>query len=285
MTKNPFVNTDFLPRQPPFTPREAVALCRQRVKEHSSSCPHHSEVLNLCGHNAGCNYGFSTCGSTNAIGIWFATPAKYRRPGLEAMMNAPAGAVLIWKGGGSGAGHAGIKAEGPHIYGTDLPVSDQFGRFEIDQVAVRFSALEPVGWVFPLFPHAVSDGRKPPEVRPAEPKRKYPNLDDIVRLQQDTIAAAKRAAIRRERPADDRVLIGIVKSAREQIAAANSLRGGPKKAAAKKAAAKKTAAEKSASANSAAAPAKKIAKNAANRAAKKAPAKTAPGKKSAPGNA
>jgi hypothetical protein len=246
MTKRPFVSVDVLPRTPPFNPREAVAECRQRVRDKVTSCGH-KEVAGNCGHFAGCNYGFSTCGSDDAIGIWFATDKKYRRPGLDAMMNAPAGAVLIWSGGSEGHGHAGIKGEGPHVYGTDLPVFGQFGRFEIDKVTDEFTALTPVGWVFPIFPTAVSDGRKPPEVRPPERKRRaYPNIDDIIRLQHDTIAAAKRAAMLHDRRGADRALAAIVRTAREQIAAANALRTPAKKTAGQKAAAKKTTAKKTA---------------------------------------
>ena len=246
MTKRPFVNVDFLDNRPPFTPREAVAECRQRVRDKITACGHKG-VFNNCGHFAGCNYGFSTCGSLTAFGIWLATDKKFRRPGLDAMLNAPAGAVLIWSGGSEDSGHAGIKGEGPHVYGTDLPVTGVFGRFEIDRVTDRFTALTPVGWVFPIFPTATSDGRTPPEVRPPERKagRVYPNLDEIVRLQEDTIAAAKRSAMLHERRSADKVLITVVKTAREQIAAVNSLRASAKKAAAKKAA-KKAAAKKTA---------------------------------------
>jgi hypothetical protein len=253
MTKRPFVNVDFLESRPPFSPREAVAECRQRAHDKITSCQHH-EVAGNCGHFAGCNYGFSTCGSEDAIGIWFATDKKFRRPGLDAMLNAPAGAVLIWRGGSEKHGHAGIKGEGPHVYGTDLPVFGQFGRFEIERVTDVFTLLSPVGWVFPIFPTAQSDGRTPPTVRPPEQKaaRRFPNLDEIVRLQEDTIAAAKRSAMLREQRSADQVLTAIVKSAREQIAAANSLRTPPKKAAAKKAAAKKTAAKKTAAKKTAA---------------------------------
>jgi hypothetical protein len=245
MTKRPFVNVDFLDNRPPFTPREAVAECRKRVHDKITHCSH-KDVADNCGHFAGCNYGFSSCGSLTAFGIWLATDKKFRRRGLDAMLSAPAGAVLIWSGGSTGAGHAGIKGEGAHVYGTDLPVHGVFGRFEIARVTDFFTALTPVGWMFPIFPTATSDGRTPPEVRPPEQKagRRYPNLDEIVRLQEDTIAAAKRSAMLHERRSADRVLIAIVKSAREQIAAANSLRAPAKKTAAKKTAAKKTTAKK-----------------------------------------
>jgi hypothetical protein len=244
MTKRPFVNVGFLDSRPPFSPREALAECRQRVRDKITHCSHKG-VEGNCGHFAGCNYGFSTCGADDAIGIWFGTDKKFRRPGLDAMLNAPAGAVLIWSGGSEEHGHAGIKGEGPHVYGTDLPVTGVFGRFEIADVTGVFTALTPVGWVFPIFPTASSDGRTPPTVRPPEqkPGRQYPNLDEIVRLQEDVIAAAKRSAMLHERRSADRVLTAVVKTAREQIAAVNSLRT-PAKKAAKKATAKKATAKK-----------------------------------------
>jgi|SRR4051794_5271227 hypothetical protein len=247
MTKRPFVNVDFLDNRPPFTPREAVAECRQRAHDKVTHCSH-KEVEGNCGHFAGCNYGFSSCGSEDAIGIWFATDKKYRRPGLDAMLDAPAGAVLIWSGGSEGHGHAGIKGEGPHVYCTDLPVFGVFGRFGIEGVTDVFTALTPVGWMFPIFPLAASDGRTPPTVRPPErtrsvAARRYPNLDEIVRMQEDTIAAAKRAALLHERRSADKALKDVVKTAREQIAAVKALRTPAKKTAAKKTAAKKTAAK------------------------------------------
>jgi hypothetical protein len=246
MTKRPFVNVDFLEGRPPFTPREAIAECRQRVQDKVTHCSHKA-VADNCGHFAGCNYGFSSCGSLTAFGIWLATDKKFRRRGLDAMLDAPAGAVLIWSGGSKGAGHAGIKGEGAHVYGTDLPTPGVFGRFDIDRVTDVFTALTPVGWVFPIFPNASSDGRTPPEVRPPEQKagRRYPNLDEIVRLQEDTIAAAKRSAMLHERRSADVVLMAVVKTAREQIAAVNGLRNlARKEAAAKKTTAKKTTAKK-----------------------------------------
>jgi hypothetical protein len=270
-SKRPFVSVDFLDSRPPFTPREAIAECRQRVRDKVTHCSH-KDVEGNCGHFAGCNYGFSTCGADDAIGIWFGTDKKFRRPGLDAMLDAPAGAVLIWSGGSEGHGHAGIKGEGPHVYGTDLPVTGVFGRFEIAHVTDVFTALTPVGWVFPIFPTASSDGRTPPEVKPPEPKavqrRRYPNLDEIVRLQEDTIAAAKRAAHLHERASADRALAKVVKTAREQIAAVNALRAPAKKAAASK---KAAAAKKSVGGRAAAKKAP----------AKKAPAKKAPAKKTA----
>jgi hypothetical protein len=161
------------------------------------------------------------------------------------MMSAPAGAVLVWKGGTHGFGHAGIKGEGRHVYGTDLPVRGEFGRIRIDEVTDHFTLLEPLGWVFPVFHFASADaGRKPPKVRPEEPRRRFPNLDDIVRLQEDTIEAARRAVVQHERRSDDRALFAIVQSARDQIAAANALRVSTRKATAKKATAKKATAKK-----------------------------------------
>jgi len=56
-----------------------------------------------------------------------------------------------WTGGSNGFGHVGISDGQGNILATDLPNTNRMGRFPIDQVAERFTLVEPAGWTPPFF--------------------------------------------------------------------------------------------------------------------------------------
>jgi hypothetical protein len=224
MAPRAFVRYAFLPREPVFTPQEAIKLSRERAHAGATSCPHHGSVLGMCAHNVGCNYGFATCGAGDAISLWRGLPEKYRRRGIEPMLQAPAGSLLFWSGGSEGHGHAGIADGEGKVFCTDRPASGRFGRVPIGDIQATWG-LKPEGWAFPFFEAAPSDVREPPKLATAQPERQTPNIDAIIRSGQDTIAAAKRAITARERPADAKVLRKIVDAARDQITLAKPLQG------------------------------------------------------------
>src|SRR5262245_40326161 len=176
--KRKFVSYEFLPRRPAFTPVEAIKLAGKRAGDGVSSCPHHGDIEGMCAHVAACNYGFATCGCQDASSLWHAIPAKYRRVGIERMLEAPAGAVLLWTGGSSGHGHAGLADGRGNVLGTDQPATGKFGRVPIGRIQDEWG-LSPAGWAFPYFEFAASDTRPPPEVKGQKVQR-TPNIDQFI---------------------------------------------------------------------------------------------------------
>jgi len=222
MTMAKVVSYEFLPRVPAFTPLEALTLAKEKVEKGVASCPHHDEIQGMCAHVAACNYGFATCGCTDATSLWHSLPKKYRRFGIERMKEAPAGAVLFWTGGSEGHGHAGLADGRGNVLGTDQPVTGRFGRVPIGKIQDDWG-LDPAGWAFPFFELAANDSRKPPKVKGPQVLR-TPNIDRFIASQHDAIAAAKRAIVARKRPEDDELLKRLISGCREQIKLADSLR-------------------------------------------------------------
>ncbi|HYJ68106.1 MAG TPA: hypothetical protein VEX15_10650 [Nocardioidaceae bacterium] len=224
MAKREIVRYKFLPREPAFTPLEALTLAAERAKKGVRSCSHHDKIEGMCAHIAGCTYGFATCGADDAISLWHALPDKFRRHGIERMRKAPAGALLFWSGGSEGHGHAGIADGRGNILGTDRPTMGEFGRADIDRIEADFG-LTPKGWSFPFFELAASDNRRPPEVR-GHRRPETGNVDRFIASQHDAIAAAKRAIVARPSAEADRVLRKLIRQSGDQITLARTLRHG-----------------------------------------------------------
>ena len=222
MTAREFVKFEFLSRQPLFTPVEALHTAHQLATDRAVKCPHGIVIFNHCGHLIACNYGFSHLGVLTASGAWKGMPKKYKRPGLDKMLKAPAGALLFWTGGSDGDGHTGIADGLGNILANDLPDTNVFGRFPVAEVTNRFTQLIPAGWAFPFFELATRDDRDPPGVA-GQPSRTVRLLDELIAAEHDAIAAAKKAILALPSPGDDAMLQRIVAESREHINVAKSL--------------------------------------------------------------
>ncbi|HEX4699002.1 MAG TPA: hypothetical protein VH857_06545 [Actinomycetes bacterium] len=219
------VAVDFLSRPPRFSPLEALTICRQMVDKKAGKCRHGATVFEACGHLSACHYGFVHLGYNDPVSAWHNMTPKYRHHGLEKMMEAPAGAVLFWKGGSAGHGHTGLADGKGNLFSNDFPVSGEFARFPIDQVAAHSNAaspLVPLGWTFPFFKMAVSDRQDPPLVT-GHSRREEHIVDLIIMSQQDVIAAARKALHVRKSPADQKAYRRIITASRKQIDIAKEL--------------------------------------------------------------
>jgi hypothetical protein len=219
------VAVDFLSRPPRFTPLEALVICRRMVDDKATECRHGSSVLAACGHLSSCHYGFAHLGYEDPVSAWHNMTPKYRHHGLDKMLDAPAGAVLFWKGGTSGHGHTGLADGKGNLFSNDFPVSGQFARFPIDQVAAHSNPahpLVPLGWSFPFFKLAVSDRQAPPVIT-GHPKREEHIVDLIIMSQQDAIAAARKALHVKTDPVARKAYRQIIVASRKQIDIAKEL--------------------------------------------------------------
>lgn len=213
-----------LDRAPAFTPLEALTVCKRLMSTDADRCPHNKQMLGNCGHLAACCYGFSALGFNDAASAWHGAPRKYKRRGLEKMIEAPAGALLWWTGGSKGFGHVGISDGKGNILATDLPNENRMGRFAIDRVTDRFTKLEPAGWTPPFFGGAAGDNRRPPKlpghVEDAAHERVAKRL---VEAQQDVIASARRGLLKGPSPKQEQAYRDFIAQAREEIRRAKQL--------------------------------------------------------------
>jgi hypothetical protein len=211
----------FLDRPPIFTPLEALAVCKLMVKNDPATCPHGKKVHRGCGHFTACNYGFGALGFNFAADAWRGAPKKLKHHGLDKMVQAPAGALVFWTGGSAPdhAGHVGIADGKGNIFGTDLPDTNHFGRFPIDQVTDRFTEAVPAGWTFPFFPAASNDNRHPPKLPNSHEDTAHQRITKkLIEDAQDTIAAAKRGLTHDPSPELEAAYHRAITEAKQQIA-------------------------------------------------------------------
>jgi hypothetical protein len=210
----------FLDRPPIFTPLEALAVCKLMIKNDPASCPHGTKVNGGCGHFTACNYGFANLGAHRAVDAWRAMPKKYKHHGLDQMLKAPAGALVFWTGGSAPlhAGHVGIADGKGNIYGTDLPDTNHFGRFPIEQVPDRFPLDIPAGWTFPFFVGG-KDTRHPPKLPNSREDTAHERIvKQLIKDAQDAIAAAKRGLTHDPSPELEAAYRRAISEAKQQIA-------------------------------------------------------------------
>lgn len=214
----------FLDKRPIFTPLEALAVCKLMIKNDVSTCPHGKPVNGQCGHFTACNYGFANLGC-DAFAAWKITPTKYRRHGIDKMVDSPAGALLFWSGGTHGFGHVGISDGKGRLFGTDLPNMNHYGRVQIDQVVALFGHVhEPAGWTFPFFAAAGSDNRHPPKLSAShEVSAQERVVQRLINAAQDAIAAAKKGLAHDPSPELGVAYRAALKQARTQLRAAEAL--------------------------------------------------------------
>lgn len=99
----------------------------------------------LCDHFVGRAYGYAHSGFATAAAHWAASPGK-RKDGVP-----PAGALVFWTGGRTGAGHVAISLGGGMIASTDILRSGKVDVVSIEYLNARWGNLQYQGWANPYF--------------------------------------------------------------------------------------------------------------------------------------
>lgn len=102
-------------------------------------------------------YGYSSSGYATAIAHWNAIPVTDKHPND---VNAPAGALVFWSGGSSGAGHVALSLGGGKIVSTDYPRSGITSATTIDAISNGWGEHYQ-GWATPVFQGQVSQASFP----------------------------------------------------------------------------------------------------------------------------
>jgi hypothetical protein len=171
-----------------------------------------------CGHLVACCYGFSALGFTSAASAWFGAPSKYKRRGLDRMVEAPAGALVFWTKGSQGFGHVGISDGKGNTLATDLPNTNRMGRFPIAQVTDRFTLVEPAGFTPPFFGNAPADNRRPPKLPGHADDEAHERIAKrLIESQQDIIASARRGLLKNPSPQQEEAYTEIIEQTRREI--------------------------------------------------------------------
>lgn len=104
-------------------------------------------TVGMCDQFVARMYGFDSSGYATAVKNWQSTPANLKHPGD---WNAPAGALMYWSGGSTGAGHVAISLGNGSIISTDAT-----GPGVVGQVSARVPTDKwghpYLGWAFPFF--------------------------------------------------------------------------------------------------------------------------------------
>jgi hypothetical protein len=207
-----------LDRVPAFSPVEALTVCKRLMSTGTDRCPHNKVMEGNCGHLAACCYGFSALGFNDAASAWFGAPRKYKRRGLDKMVEAPAGALVFWTKGSKGFGHVGISDGRGNILATDLPTTSRMGRFPIEKVTDRFTLCEPAGWTPPFFGNAASDNRRPPKLPGHVEDSAHQRIAKrLIESQQDVIASARRGLLKNPSQQQETTYRDVIRQARLEI--------------------------------------------------------------------
>lgn len=92
-------------------------------------------------------YGFGSSGYATAVQNWQGTPSGLRHPGD---WNAPAGALMYWSGGSTGAGHVALSLGNGSIITTDATGPGTVGTVSARVPTDRWGHPY-LGWAFPYF--------------------------------------------------------------------------------------------------------------------------------------
>jgi hypothetical protein len=106
-----------------------------------------SYAVGMCDRFVAQMYGFSSSGYATAVKNWQSTPASLRHPGD---WNAPAGALMYWSGGSTGAGHVAISLGNGSIISTDATGPGVVGVIDA-KVPTNKWGHPYLGWSIPYF--------------------------------------------------------------------------------------------------------------------------------------
>lgn len=92
-------------------------------------------------------YGFGSSGYATAVANWQATPGTLKHAGD---WNAPAGALMYWSGGSTGAGHVAISTGDGNIISTDAHALGSVGSIPARTPTDKWGHPY-LGWAYPYF--------------------------------------------------------------------------------------------------------------------------------------
>lgn len=144
-----YVSTAGLPREPLWTPAQAVAYALGQVahadKDYSGMCDHFA---------GGWTWGYGGSGYTSAIVHWRAVPASLRHRGD---LDPPAGAMVFWSNGSHG--HIALAVAPGKAASTDIRRRGKVDVVPIASVHERWKSCTYLGWTPPYLVRAW--GRNP----------------------------------------------------------------------------------------------------------------------------
>lgn len=114
-------------------------------------------AVGMCDRVVASYFGYSSSGYATAIVHWNSIPPSSKHPGDT---NAPAGSLVFWSGGSTGAGHVALSLGGGKIVSTDYPRSGITSATTIDAISNGWGEHY-MGWSAPVFQGQVSQASFP----------------------------------------------------------------------------------------------------------------------------
>lgn len=114
-------------------------------------------AVGMCDNFVAKMYGYSSSGYATAASHWAGIPVTEKHPGDT---NPPAGALVFWSGGSSGAGHVAISTGGGNIISTDYPRSGMVSATTLSSISNGWGEHY-LGWSVPVFQGQVSQASFP----------------------------------------------------------------------------------------------------------------------------
>lgn len=104
-------------------------------------------AVGMCDNFVANMYGYGSSGYATAVKNWQATPGTLKHPGD---WNAPAGALMYWGGGSTGAGHVAISLGNGSIISTDATGPGVVGQISARTPTDKWGHPY-LGWAYPYF--------------------------------------------------------------------------------------------------------------------------------------
>lgn len=104
-------------------------------------------TVGMCDNFVANMYGYSSSGYATAVKNWQSTPGSLKHPGD---WNAPAGALMYWSGGSTGAGHVAISLGNGSIISTDATGPGVVGQISARTPTDKWGHPY-LGWAYPYF--------------------------------------------------------------------------------------------------------------------------------------
>jgi hypothetical protein len=124
---------------------EALTWCQSQVTRPTSDWRH--DCLRFVA-NA---YGYSHAGSVSAWEWWHALPEDL----CHYDHSAPAGSLMVWKGGTKGYGHVAVSDGRGSVYTSGWARGDRIALVVASAIGTRWH-MSNSRWAWPAFPHGVA---------------------------------------------------------------------------------------------------------------------------------
>lgn len=106
-----------------------------------------SWAIGMCDNFVANMYGYDSSGYTTAVRNWQATPGNLKHSGD---WNAPAGSLMFWGGGSTGAGHVALSLGNGSIISTDATGPGVVGQIPARTPTDKWGHPY-LGWAYPYF--------------------------------------------------------------------------------------------------------------------------------------